>query len=117
LRDLPTGVVHEWADWCDNPNGLFDIFPENNYRKLQVPLLAVSFSNDWMTPENGVKGLLSYFSGACITWHHIDPNDYGWKMRKQYCFFSLSLKTTTWEILNHWLDEEPCYQQSFTTRN
>ena len=117
LRDLPQGVVHEWADWCDNPNGLFDVFPENNYRKLQVPLLAVSFSNDWMTPENGVKGLLSYFSSACITWYHIDPNDYGWKMRKQYCFFSLSLKTTTWEILNHWLDEEPCYQQPFTTRN
>jgi predicted alpha/beta hydrolase len=117
LGDLPGGVVHDWANWCDNPNGLFDVFPENNYRKLQVPLLAVSFSNDWMTPENGVKGLLSYFSSACITWHHIDPHKQGWNKRKQCCFFALSMKSTTWEILKHWLIEEPCYQQALTIKN
>ena len=116
LRDLPKGVAHEWADWCDNPNGLFDVFPDNNYRKLQVPLLAVSFSNDWLTPENGVKGLLSYFSSACITWHHIDPRNQGLKKTKQYCFFALSMKATNWEILQDWLNEEPCYQHSLTIK-
>jgi len=116
FRDLPKGVAHEWADWCDNPNGLFDVFPENNYRKLQVPLLAVSFSNDWLTPENGVKGLLSYFSSACITWHHMDPRNQGLKKAKQNCFFALSMKSTTWEILQHWLNEEPCYDHILTIK-
>jgi predicted alpha/beta hydrolase len=111
LRDLPKGVAHEWANWCDNPNGLFDVFPENNYRKLQVPLLAVSFSNDWQTPENAVKCLLSYFSGSCITWHHIHPHNKGLKKRKQYCFFELSMKSITWIVLQQWLnDETPCEQ-------
>jgi predicted alpha/beta hydrolase len=109
LSDLPKGVVHEWNNWCDNPNGLFDIFPENNYRKLRVPLLAVSFSNDWMTPETGVKGLLGYFSSACITWHEIHPENHGLKKSKQYCFFAPLMKSKTWIILQQWLDEKPLY--------
>ncbi|MEP7374493.1 MAG: alpha/beta fold hydrolase [Chitinophagaceae bacterium] len=112
FNDLPKGVAHEWANWCDNPNGLFDVFPENNYRKLQVPLLAVSFSNDWTTPEKAVKRLLSYFSSACITWHHINPQELGWKKRKQCCFFAFAMQSKTWEMLRTWLNEEPCREQT-----
>jgi predicted alpha/beta hydrolase len=107
MRDLPKGVMHEWADWCDNPNGLFDVFPENNYRKLQVPLFAFSFSNDWMTPDKAVKGLLSYFSGASITWYHVHPHNQGFKKKEQHCFFDLRLKDTLWIKLQRWLNEEP----------
>ena len=116
LRDLPKGVAREWANWCDNPNGLFDVFPENNYRKLQVPLLAVSFSNDWMTPEKAVKGLLGYFSSASITWHQIHPHNQGLKKRQQYCFFETIIKSMTWMMLQQWLDEGPFYQQPLTIK-
>ena len=116
LRDLPKGVVHEWANWCDNPNGLFDVFPENNYRKLQVPLAAFSFSNDWLTPEKGVEGLLGYFSGACITWYHIDPHNQGLKKRKHYCFFATNFKTTLWATLQRWLQDESQDQQPLTIK-
>ena len=81
LRDLPKDVVHEWADWCDHPNGLFDLFPDNNYRKLQIRLLAFSFSDDWLTPDKGVEGLLQYFSNASITWYHVHPHNQGSKKR------------------------------------
>ena len=117
FRDLPKGVAHEWANWCNNPNGLFDVFPENNYRKLQVPLLAVSFSNDWMTPEKAVKGLLSYFSSASITWHQIDPQNEGLKKRQQYCFFAQRMKSMTWMMLQQWLNEESSYEQQPLTIN
>lgn len=115
LTDLPKGVVYELADWCDNPNGLFDVFPENNYRKLQVPLIAFSFSNDWMTPEKAVKTLLSYFSSADITWHHIDPAQLGMSRKKQYCFFETALQPTLWVMLKGWLNEEKVYQQPLTS--
>ena len=105
-RDLPKGVVHEWANWCDNPNGLFDVFPENNYRKLNIPLFAFSFSNDWMTPEKGVQGLLSYFSSANITWYHDHPHNQGLKNGQQSCFFDLKLKDTLWKKLEQWINEE-----------
>lgn len=105
FRDLPKGVAHEWANWCNNPNGLFDVFPENNYRKLQVPLLAVSFLNDWMTPPGAVQGLLDYFSSASITWHQLDPQNQGLK-RKHYCFFESGLKSIAWVLLENWLSED-----------
>ena len=108
-RDLPMGVMHEWADWCDNPNGLFDVYPENNYRKLRIPVFAFSFSNDWLTPEKGVKGLLSYFSSADITWYHDHPHNQGLKTSRQSCFFDLQLKDTLWIKLERWINEElPC---------
>jgi predicted alpha/beta hydrolase len=105
-RDLPKGVMHEWADWCDNPNGLFDVFPDNNYRKLTIPLFAFSFSNDWMTPEKGVEGLLSYFSNASVTWYHDHPHNQGLKNSRQSCFFDLQLKDTLWKKLEQWINEE-----------
>jgi predicted alpha/beta hydrolase len=98
--------MHEWADWCDNPNGLFDVFPDNNYRKLSIPLFAFSFSNDWMTPEKGVQGLLSYFSNASVTWYHDHPHNQGLKNGQQSCFFDLQLKDTLWKKLEHWINEE-----------
>ena len=104
--ELPKGVAHEWANWCDRPNGLFDFFPENNYRKLQVPLLAISFLNDWMTPEKAVKELLAYFSGSSISWHQIHPDDPGLRKNKQYSFFDLDMKPQIWPLLQKWLNED-----------
>lgn len=116
LRDLPKGVVHEWADWCDHPNGLFDVFPENNYRKLQVPLIAFSFSDDWLTPDRSVEGLLRYFSGACITWYHINPQNQGLKKKKYSCFFDADLKETVWMTLQQWLQNEITDEQPLTIK-
>ena len=103
--NLPKGVVNEWTSWCRNPNGLFDLFPQNNYRKLQVPLLAFSFANEWLTPEKGVKELLTYFSGSTVTWHHVHPAQLGLKERS-YCFFEPILKPTMWKTLIDWLDRD-----------
>ncbi len=112
-RDLPKGVMSELANWSENPNGLFDLFPENNYRKLEVPLFAFSFSNDWMTPDKAVRKLLSYFSSACITWFHLHPEELGLNGKKNYCFFETQLQASTWQILERWLNEEKvCYPVS-----
>lgn len=110
-RDLPKGVVHELTNWCDNPNGLFDVFPENNYRKLQVPLFAFSFGNDWMTSEKSVRTLLGYFSSACITWYHMQPQELGLDAKKMYCFFETRLQSSTWTMLKQWLNEEKVYHK------
>lgn len=66
LQDLPTGVMAEYSSWCDQPNGLFDFFPDGNYRKIQCPLLAVSFEDDWLSPTVALEALLRHFSGAEI---------------------------------------------------
>ena len=102
--DLPKGVVHEWADWCDNSNGLFDNFPDNNYRKLNIPILAFTFSDDWHCPPRAVKELLSRFENSTITWYHMKPKEIGMKRIGHSDFFYFIMKATLWQSLLQWLN-------------
>ena len=104
--DLPKGVIREWANWCDNPNGLFDSFPDNNYRKLNVPILAYTFSDDWHCPPKAVNELLNHFANANITWYHMKPKDIGMKKIGHIDFFYITMKSTLWESLLQWLNKD-----------
>lgn len=101
--DLPKGVMYEWLEWCNNNNGLFDNFPDNNYRKLQVPLLAFSFSDDWHSPRRAVQELLNYFSGTQITWHHIKPAEIGLRKIGHMGPFEKNGQHNFWQALCVWI--------------
>lgn len=101
--NLPKGVMFEWIDWCNSNNGLFDKFPENNYRKLQVPLLAFSFSDDWRSPRRAVEALLSYFSGTQVAWHHVKPAEVGMRKVGHLGPFDKSGKAGFWQPLCLWI--------------
>lgn len=103
LPNLPKGVVHEWLNWCSNSNGLFDQFPDNNYRKLQIPLLAFSFSDDWRSPRRAVQELLNYFSSAQVTWHHLTPANTGMKKTGHLGPFRKHYRDTIWKSLSVWI--------------
>ncbi|MCB0576403.1 MAG: hypothetical protein KDC61_17745, partial [Saprospiraceae bacterium] len=77
MRDMPKGVVTEFSNWCNLPNGLFDLFPDNNYRKLSIPILAYSFADDWFSPVKAVSALLEHFKNARIRWLHLQPSEVG----------------------------------------
>lgn len=101
--NLPKGVMFEWIDWCNSDHGLFDKFPENNYRKLQVPLLAFSFSDDWRSPRRAVQELLNYFSGTQVTWHHVKPAEAGMQRVGHLGPFDKSSKNGFWQPLCLWI--------------
>lgn len=102
MGDLPCGVMNEWADWCSSPNGLFDAFPDSNYRKLNVPLLCFSFSDDWLAPPKAVQELLNRFCNASITWHHMDPEEIGLKKVGRKGFFD-AIEPGGWLMMLRWL--------------
>ena len=104
--NLPKGVIYEWVSWCDNPNGLFDSFPDNNYRKLNLPILAFSFSDDWHCPPRAVKELLSRFENSEITWYHMKPAEIGMKKIGHIDFFYPAMKNTLWEKMLQWLNKD-----------
>ena len=104
LNDIPKGVMFEWINWCDNENGLFDDFPDYNYRKLQVPMLVFSFTDDWRSQVNGVAALLKHFTGACIQWYHIKPNQLQLKKIGHSGFFKPHCKTKLWTLVAGWAD-------------
>ncbi|TMI65409.1 MAG: alpha/beta fold hydrolase [Bacteroidetes bacterium] len=116
---LPRGVYSEMANWCDNPNGLFDAFPDNNYRKLNVPILVYTFTDDWHCPPRAVKELLNHFANAFITWRHMNPKDIGVKKVGHIDFFYVTMKSTLWVTLLKWLNKEDDekIQNNFLTAN
>lgn len=101
LSDMPRGVVLELSNWCDRPNGLFDVFPDNNYRKLKIPLLAYSFTDDWLSPPKAVAALLSHFSAAQPRWQHLDPVEIGLKKVGHDGFFDPQCQGL-WEQMLAW---------------
>lgn len=101
--NIPKGVMHEWSNWCDNPNGLFDKFPDANYRKLQIPLLAFSFSDDWRCPPKAVEELLSRFANAIRTWYHVEPAELGIRKVGHTGFFDPGMKAVLWMKIVEWV--------------
>jgi len=103
LRDMPKGVVAEYSDWCNRPNGLFDVFPDNNYRKLNVPLLAFSFTDDWFSPPKAVAALLGHFSAARTRWLHLQPTEAGLPQIGHDGFFDPAGKAL-WQMMLDWIE-------------
>lgn len=105
-ENLPQGVMHEWINWCSKSNGLFDTFPDNNYRKLHIPLLAFSFTDNWNSPVKAVAELLNHFTNTCITWYHIKPSELGMKKIGHYGFFYPEMETILWIKLLRWINAD-----------
>jgi predicted alpha/beta hydrolase len=115
-ENLPGGVMNEWAGWCSMPNGLFDLFPDNNYRKLQIPLLAYSFSDNPHSPPKAVEELLNHFAAAFITWRHLRPKDIGLKKVGHSGFFEPFMETRLWGKMLDWINENDFgYKRSINT--
>jgi predicted alpha/beta hydrolase len=117
--NLPKGVIYEWTNWCENPNGLFDSLPDNNYRKLNIPILAYTFSDDWHCPPRAVKELLNHFANGSITWYHMKPKEVGKKKIGHIDFFLVSMRSTLWKSLAEWLNKgsDGKVQNKFLTAN
>ncbi len=105
LQDLPSGVMSEYANWCDQPDGLFDLYPDHNFRKLKSPLLALSFADDWLSPAGAVGALLRHFSNADISWSHRTPGDMKSVKVGHSGFFQIKFRETLWREIEEWLEQ------------
>lgn len=104
-ENLPRNVMLEWAGWCTNANGVFDAFPDNNYRNLRIPLFELSFTDNWNSPRKAVKELHARFAAADITWQHISPADMGLKKIGHSGFFQPEMRDLLWPLVTAWLNE------------
>lgn len=98
--------MNEWTHWCNRSQGVFDVFPDNNYRKLQVPLLSLSYADDWNAPQRAVATLLSHFSSATISWSHTKPGDHRLSAIGHAGFFVKRQEHILWNKLLTWLNEK-----------
>jgi len=89
MEDLPKEVALEWAKWGQSPNYLFDHITEieNFYKKLKIPLLAYSFSDDRSAPKETVEWLNAKYENCQVTHKHYKPSDIGLKKIGHFGFF------------------------------
>ena len=117
INSLPPGVMKEWSNWCNCNNGLFDLFTDSNYRKMQVALIAFSFTDDWRAPSGAVQALLQHFTGATVTWHHAKPGDYGFLKMGHNGFFEKKSRPVLWNKLVLWFDDRLADEETTSNNN
>ena len=105
-KDVPTGVMKQWATWGKSPDYLFDKkhgFDLSNYHALTVPILAYSFTDDNFSPEKAVDALLSHYPNADIEHKSVKPSDLDRKHIGHFGFFRESMRESLWEEVLNWL--------------
>ncbi len=105
-KDVPSGVIKQWADWGRTEGYLFDKkhgFDLTNYHELSVPILAYSFTDDHFSPPKAVDALLSNYSNAEIEHKSVKPSDHNRKHIGHFGFFRKSMRESLWKEALDWL--------------
>ncbi len=113
LTDLPAGVIREWSSWCSNENGLFDDFPDNNYCRLRIPVLSISFAGNPFLPEAAIRALLSRYSNANIRWVNLPKTSLKNTGNDENAFFASEEPAEFWNLIRVWLESEASYNGYF----
>lgn len=111
-RGIPFGVFSEWLSWSRYPNGLFHRYSNNNYQKLQVPVLSVNFFETPFTTPRAVKALLGQFTNAHHSEWYLSSSGSG----RHYPFYHKKWKDTLWRELVLWMQGREPFQQSHSSR-
>jgi predicted alpha/beta hydrolase len=101
--NVPAGVAREWAAWARCPDYLFD--PRHGldlrgFSRLDVPLRAYSFADDFYAPLPAVQALLARYPAAAIEHRHLTklPRPVG-----HFGFFREGVVPELWREAVAWL--------------
>ncbi|MES2306280.1 MAG: alpha/beta fold hydrolase [Gemmatimonadota bacterium] len=92
-EDLPSGVARDWARWCRNPEYLGTW---GGHARLTLPVMAYSFSDDWIAPHRAVDALLGRYPSARKTHWHLTPRHLGTEAIGHFGFFREGVTPKLW---------------------
>jgi predicted alpha/beta hydrolase len=106
---LPKGVALEWAHWCTHrwamPGAPNDARREL-FRRLTIPIHAVSLSDDTFAPRPAVDALLAFYERAEVTHEHVRPRDLGFDAIGHFGYFRAFVAPVLWESAARWIEGE-----------
>ena len=107
-EDLPGGVAREWAEWCRQPDFLFEGHQERRrgYERFAKPLLAYSFEDDDYAPRAAVESLLDAYRDARVDHRHVTPRELGAPAIGHFGFFRERFRATLWRETASWLSAQ-----------
>ncbi len=106
-KNVPSGVIKQWASWGRTKGYLFDKkheFDLTNYHEISAPILAYSFTDDHFSPCKAVDALLANYPQAAIEHKSIKPADLDKKHIGHFGFFRDSMRQSLWEETINWLE-------------
>ena len=89
---IKKGMLSSLFKWSLKPHGLFDLFPDNNYRKLSTPILALCSS---VREKRNAEKLCQYYPSANIAYQKTIPRQEPYALSGIHtsALFPLSLST------------------------
>lgn len=89
-EDLPQGVAREWARWIRHPEYIVDEtgqHPAAGFEAYTGEIRAISLSDDWYAPGEGVAALVEMYPNADRAHEILSPADLGLDAIGHFGFF------------------------------
>jgi predicted alpha/beta hydrolase len=106
VGDLPRGVMAQWRRWCLNREYVVGVEGESvrrSYESVRTPMLSLSFTDDEMMSEQGIRSLHRLYANAPIEYRRIAPRDIGAPRIGHFGFFRPQFAPTLGPLGPQWL--------------
>lgn len=106
VGDLPKGVMAQWRRWCLSPQyvvGAEGDSVRQAYSSVRKPILSLSFSDDEMMSERGIRSLHALYTSAPVEYRCIKPQDIGVQHIGHFGFFRSQFERTLWPLVLEWI--------------
>jgi predicted alpha/beta hydrolase len=106
VGDLPRGVMEQWRRWCLDREYVVGVEGEGvrrSYASVRTPMLSLSFTDDEMMSEQGIRSLHGLYANAPIEYRRIAPRDIGVQRIGHFGFFRPQFEQTLWPLVPQWL--------------
>lgn len=107
VGNLPAGVMQQWRRWCltrEYVVGAEGDAVRAAYASVRTPILSISFSDDEMMSERGIRSLHALYARAPVTYHRIEPRTVGLPRIGHFGFFRPQFERTLWPLVPQWLE-------------
>lgn len=106
VGDLPRGVIEQWSRWCRHPDyavGVEGSEIREAYRRLRLPLLSLSFTDDEYMSERNVATLHRFYENARREMRRVAPADIGLRRIGHFGFFRAEAGARLWPRVADWM--------------
>lgn len=105
VGDLPRGVMEQWRRWCLSREYVVSAEGERvraAYASVRTPMLSLSFTDDEMMSEHGVRALHALYASAPIEYRRIGPHEIGVQRIGHFGFFRQQFEQALWPLVLEW---------------
>ncbi len=107
VGDLPKGVILQWSRWCRHPEYAVGVEGEpmrELYRRVRLPLLSISLTDDEYMSESNVAVLHGFYVNARREMRRIAPADLGLPRIGHFGFFREDAGEQLWPAMLAWVN-------------